>query len=130
MKKIITILCLVFFLIACSKEPFEIQLTKQIFVDETTASDTIIINYNHQYLSLDTELYFAEKNWQTNLSSTTNRSTRTINIRTVDTVDLATNIATINQAYYFKIAVDGLSLESQHLLLLPTASTKRKFIRL
>lgn len=115
---------------SCSKEPFEIPLSKQIFIDEATASDTIIIDYNHQYSSLDSKLYFAEKNWQSNLSSTTNRGTRTIKIRTEDTIDLATNIPSMNQSYYFKIATDGLSLESQHVLLQPNASTKRKFIRL
>jgi len=126
----LTLICLILLLFSCRRGPFEIQLTKQIFVDETTASDTIIINYNHQYLSLDTELYFAEKNWQMNLSSFTNRGTRRINIRTKDTVDLATNTPTVNQAYYFKIADDGMSLESQHLLLAPNASTKRKYIKL
>ncbi len=126
----LTLICIILLLFSCRRAPFEIQLTKQVFIDEATASDSIIINYNHQYLSLDSELYFAEKNWQMNLSSLTNRGTRRINIRTKDTVDLATSTPTVNKAYYFKIATDGLSLESQHLLLAPNASTKRKFIKL
>lgn len=130
MIKLIVVIGLTFGFRSCSKEPLEIPLSKQIFVDEATASDTIIIYYNHQYASLDSKIYFAEKNWQTNLSSTTNRGTRTINIRNEDTIDLATNNSSMNQSYYFRIATDGLSLESQHLLLPPNASTKRKFIRL
>lgn len=128
--KRMTLICIILLLFSCRRGPFEIQLTKQVFIDEATASDTIIINYNHQYLSLDSELYFAEKNWQMNLSIPTNRGTRRINIRTKDTVDLATSAPTVNQAYYFKIADDGMSLESQHLLLAPSASSKRKFIKL
>lgn len=126
----LTLICIILLLFSCRRGPFEIQLTKQVFIDEATASDTIIINYNHQYLSLDSELHFVEKNWQMNLSIPTNRGTRRINIRTKDTVDLATSTPTVNQAYYFKIADDGMSLESQHLLLAPSASSKRKFIKL
>lgn len=128
--KRMTLICIILLLFSCRRGPFEIQLTKQVFIDKATASDTIIINYNHQYLSLDSELHFVEKNWQMNLSIPTNRGTRRINIRTKDTVDLATSTPTVNQAYYFKIADDGMSLESQHLLLAPSASSKRKFIKL
>ncbi len=126
MKKGYTyLLCIL--LTACFKEPFEMSTSKQIFIDAITNSDTIIVNYNHQYNSLDAEIYYAQKNWQTVFSPLSNRGTRNIVIRTSDTISIlkSNNIEVDN--YYFKFSDDGFSLESQQFLIAPNLSMKRFF---
>lgn len=131
MKTSILVLALVF-VVACTKQPDILNLPVTTWIDQDTNSDTIIVKYSAAQNTVDANVYYAKKGWQTSTSPTAQRANKQITVYYNDSIYLSRNDGSTNYdgPYQFKFSTDGTQLTSQDLLQVPANSMGRVFVRL